>query len=72
MIKKILTTLSFFMIIFASNLEAHNLQESIKIGENNGLAIINVSRGILTYGKGDINDIRKATEMYTNEIRSVL
>jgi len=30
MIKKILTTLSFFMIIFASNLEAHNLQESIK------------------------------------------
>ena len=49
-----------------------DLQESIKIGENKGLAIINVSRGILTYGKGDINDIRKATEMYTNEIRSVL
>ena len=30
MIKKILTTLYFFMIIFVSNLEAHNLQESIK------------------------------------------
>ncbi len=49
-----------------------NLEESIKIGENKGLAIINVSRGILTHGEGSIDDIRKATEIYTNQIRSVL
>ena len=40
MIKKILTTLYFFMIIFVSNLEAHNLQESIKSDHRSPINII--------------------------------
>ena len=48
-----------------------SLKDSIEV-ENNGLSVINVSRGILNYGNKTINDIRKATEMYTNEIRSFL
>jgi len=48
-----------------------NLKESLNI-ENRGLSIINVSRGILTYGEKTLDDIREATEKYTNEIRSFL
>ena len=37
-----------------------------------GLSIINVSRGILNYGSGTIEDIRCATEEYTEKIREIL
>jgi len=49
-----------------------DLKESISIGEKNGIAIINVSRGILNAGNRTINDIRKATKIYTEQIRAVL
>ena len=49
-----------------------NLKDSISVGDKNGLAIINVSRGILKNGDGSINDIRKATEKYTEQIRNCL
>tara|TARA_B100001750_G_C15289438_1_gene486544 strand:- start:114 stop:812 length:699 start_codon:yes stop_codon:yes gene_type:complete len=56
-----------------------NLKESLSVGENNnkGLAIINISRGILNAGTdgsqyGSIKDMSIATENYTRKIRSLL
>ena len=49
-----------------------SLDESISIGDQNGLALINVSRGILNSGNRTIADIRKATEEYTEQIRKFL
>jgi len=49
-----------------------DLKESIQIGEQSFLSLVNVSRGILYSGKGSINDIRKATENYTEQIRDIL
>ena len=49
-----------------------NLKESILIGEENFLSLINVSRGILTSGDGSIESIRSATELYTEQIRKIL
>ena len=50
-----------------------NLEDSIKIGsKNDSTAIINVSRGILTYKEGTINDINEAANNYTKQIRTFL
>ena len=49
-----------------------DLKKSITLGDRNGLAIINVSRGILNAGNGDILDIRNATIDYTEKIRENL
>ena len=49
-----------------------NLKDSITVGDKNGLALINVSRGILSSGNGSMEDIRKATEKYTQQIRECL
>ena len=49
-----------------------DLNKSIQFGEKQGLSIVNVSRGILNYGSGTIEDIRIATEDYTNKIREIL
>ena len=49
-----------------------DLEKSISIGEKNYLSLINVSRGILHFKNGSINDIREATENYTKEIRNNL
>ena len=49
-----------------------NLNKSIQFGEISGLSIINVSRGILNYGSGTIEDIRCATEEFTKKIREIL
>mgnify|MGYP006090676163 CR=1 FL=1 len=56
-----------------------NLEESLKMGESNnkGLAIINVSRGILHANSssdnyGSIASMRSATEEFTNKIRGIV
>ncbi len=49
-----------------------DLKKSITLGDRNGLAIINVSRGILNAGDGDILDIRNAAIDYTEKIRENL
>ena len=49
-----------------------DLKKSITLGDKDGLAIINVSRGILSAGNGDILDIRNAAIDYTEQIRENL
>ena len=50
-----------------------DLKESIRIGsKNNSIAIINVSRGILNYKNGTIEDINEAANYYTKQIRQYL
>ena len=56
-----------------------NLKKSLEVGELNhkGLAIINVSRGILNFNSdsenyGSITNIRNATENFTNQIREII
>tara|TARA_Y100000590_G_scaffold352576_1_gene405180 strand:- start:333 stop:1121 length:789 start_codon:yes stop_codon:yes gene_type:complete len=49
-----------------------DLKKSISIGEKNYLPLVNVSRGILYFNNGTINDIRFATEDYTEKIRNIL
>ena len=49
-----------------------NLEDSIYIEGENGLSIINVSRGIIFAGDGSINDIRKSSLNYTKLIRELL
>ena len=49
-----------------------NLKKSILTGEKNYLSLINVSRGILQFKNGTIDNIREAVENYTSEIRKIL
>ena len=50
-----------------------DLEKSLKICKNaNKIGIINVSRGILSAGKGRIEDIVEATINYTQEIRKYI
>ena len=50
-----------------------SLEDSISIGsKNNSTPIINISRGIIYAGNGTIDDIRSATENYTQKIRDIL
>ena len=49
-----------------------NLSDSIKIEGDNGLSIINVSRGIIYAGNGSIDEIRKSAMEYTKKIREII
>ena len=49
-----------------------NLKKSILTGEKNYLSLINISRGILQFKNGTIDNIREAVENYTSEIRKIL
>ena len=49
-----------------------NLKKSILTGEKNYLSLINISRGILLFKNGTIDNIREAVENYTSEIREIL
>ena len=69
-VKKVSNSLPWLMP--GVGFQGGSLKESIRVGEQNFLSIINVSRGILTADKGSINGIRKATENYTQEIRNIL
>ena len=49
-----------------------DLETSVKIGNQKGLGIINVSRSIIYAGDGSIEDISKSALNYTEKIRSFL
>ncbi len=49
-----------------------DLETSVKIGNQKGLGIINVSRSIIYAGDGSIEDISKSALNYTKKIRSFL
>ena len=50
-----------------------SLEDSIQIGSSfNSLPIINVSRGIIFAGSGNLKDINLACENYTKKIRNLL
>lgn len=49
-----------------------DLETSVKIGNRNGIGIINVSRSIIYAGNGSINDISESALNYTKKIRSFL
>ena len=49
-----------------------DLETSVKIGNQKGLGIINVSRSIIYAGDGSIEDISKSALDYTKKIRSFL
>ena len=50
-----------------------SLEDSVRIGSlYNSLPIINVSRGIISYGNGTIDDISLACKNYTKKIRNIL
>ena len=49
-----------------------DLEASVKIGNRNGLGIINISRSIIYAGDGSINDIAESALNYTKKIRSFL
>ena len=48
------------------------LETSVKVGNKNGLGIINISRSILYAGNGSVNDISESALDYTKKIRSFL
>ncbi len=48
-----------------------DLYESVSISNQNGIGIINVSRGILYAGEGRLKDVLKAAENYTEQIREI-
>ena len=49
-----------------------DLHKSVSISNNNGLGIINISRGILYAGNGSIDDIIKSAKQYTEQIRKII
>ena len=49
-----------------------DLETSIKIGNQNGLGIINVSRSVIYAGDGSVDEISKSAWDYTKKIRSFL
>jgi orotidine-5'-phosphate decarboxylase len=46
-----------------------DLEKSMRYGNSNGIALINISRGICFTGDMSENAIRKAAENYLNQIR---
>tara|TARA_X000001036_G_scaffold252574_1_gene235075 strand:- start:14104 stop:14898 length:795 start_codon:yes stop_codon:yes gene_type:complete len=49
-----------------------DLETSIKVGNQNGIGIVNVSRSVIYSGNGSINEIYKSALNYTEQIRSFL
>jgi len=49
-----------------------DLQKSVSIGNQDGVGIINISRGILYNGIGNMNDIIKSAHQYTEQIRDIV
>ncbi len=48
-----------------------DLHKSVSISNQNGIGLINVSRGILYAGEGRLKDVLKAAENYTEQIREI-
>ena len=49
-----------------------DLKKSVKISNQNGIGVINISRGILYAGNGSIDDIIKSAYKYTKQIREIV
>ena len=49
-----------------------DLETALEISHQNGMGIINVSRGILYAGNGSIDDVIKSAKNYTEKIRSIV
>ena len=48
-----------------------DLEKSMRYGNSNGVALINISRGILFAGDKSENAIRQAAENYVNQMRDI-
>ena len=53
-------------------IQGGDLETALEISHQNGMGIINVSRGILYAGNGSIEDVVKAAEIYTEKIRNII
>ena len=49
-----------------------DLETSIRVGNQNGVGIVNVSRSVIYAGNGSIDEISKSALNYTEQIRSFL
>ena len=49
-----------------------DLQKSVSISNNNGVGIINISRGILYAGNGSLDEIINSAYQYTEQIREIV
>ena len=52
--------------------QSGDLESALEISHQNGMGIINISRGILYAGDGSIEDIIKAAKDYTEKIRDII
>ena len=48
-----------------------DLEKSVSISNQNGIGIINVSRGILYAGNGSMEDVIQSAKKYTEKIRNI-
>ena len=48
-----------------------DLDKSVSISNQNGIGIINVSRGILYAGNGSLEDVIRSAKNYTEKIRNI-
>tara|TARA_B100000029_G_scaffold142542_1_gene137749 strand:- start:6655 stop:7455 length:801 start_codon:yes stop_codon:yes gene_type:complete len=49
-----------------------DLEHAVKLGNQNGIGIINVSRDILYAGSGSLNDVINSAHKYTKKIRDLM
>ena len=52
--------------------QSGDLESALEISHQNGMGIINISRGILYAGDGSIEDVIKSAKNYTEKIRSIV
>ena len=52
--------------------QSGDLESALEISHQNGMGIINISRGILYAGDGSIEDVIKSAKNYTEKIRSMV
>ena len=49
-----------------------DLETALEISHQNGIGIINISRGILYAGNGSIENVIKSAQNYTEKIRNIV
>ena len=65
-------TASLSWLIPGIGAQGGDLETSVKVGNKNGIGIVNISRSIIYAGSGSINDISESALNYTKQIRSYL
>ena len=53
-------------------IQGGDLETALEISHQNGIGIINISRGILYAGDGSIENVIKSAKNYTEKIRSIV